>query len=284
MMCAHALQANLPRRLGQALAPLLAAALLAGCPSAHVPGPYDPHANVGDDREPLPEGRAALLAEADARIAAGPARPDLMRSLRCANAALTADPKDEEAAWRAARALYFLSALEGDKAARRRLSSQCMDAAHLAMASGTSAPGYYWGALCMGARAQAKSLEAIDLLPQMVDVARRAHELDPKIEHAGPDRVLGGIFLRAPAWPTSVGDLDEALVHLEEAVQLDPSWPENHLLYAEALAKDERYDLAKDALEQAETLMDAPDMTRWAKLWAKDRARVQEAVADGDDG
>lgn len=265
--------------LRYALTSACAAVLLAGCWSAHVPGPYDPYIGGLHDGPPLPQGVQAKLEQADALTDKGPQVADLRRSLRCVNAILAQDPAHEGAAWRAARALYFLSEAEPQKAMRAELSGRCMDAAHVAMTSGQSAAGHYWGGLCMGARAQAKSMEAMELLPKMVEVGRTAVALDPNIEHGGPHRLLGGIFLRAPAWPTSVGDIDEALTHLEEAVKVDSSWPENHLMYAEALAADERFEEAAAELSTAQTLMKAPEMARWAEHWKEDLERVQASVA-----
>lgn len=255
------------------------ASLLAGCFSAHVPGPYDPYLAGFEDGLPLPDGVEAKLEAADRYLAAGPEAQDLRRSLRCADAVLAEHPRHEGAAWRAARALYFLSEADPDKKMRGELAARCMDAAEVAMEAEASAAAFYWGGLCMGARAQAKNMEAIELLPKMVEVGRRAVQLDPTAEHGGPDRLLGGIFLRAPAWPTSVGDIDEALSHLKKAVDHDGAWPENHMMYAEALATDERSEEAQAELALAERLMSAPAMARWAEHWKADLERVRAVVA-----
>lgn len=257
----------------------ISAAILAGCPGQHRPGPYDPHLDVADDA-PLPEGEAALLAEADRAAARGPDAAFMGRSLRCANAVLADQPAHVPAAWRAARALYFLSTQAEEKSARADLSARCMDVAAVATRGEGSARGHYYAALCMGARAQSKNLEAIGLLPKMVESGKRALALDATIVHGGPDRLLGGIYLRAPAWPTSVGDIDEALTHLEQAIERAPDWAENHLLYAEALAEDERTDEAKAALQRARTLMARPDQAPWQALWSKDAAKLEKALAD----
>lgn len=258
---------------------LLGLVLLAGCPGPHRPGPYDPVLlALGAEQAPLPEGEAALLAGADAAAERGPDQATMTRSLRCANAVLAEAPEHEGAAWRAARALYFLSEGAGTPNEAAQLAARCMDISSVATRSGTSAEGFYYAALCMGARAQVRSLEAIGLLPQMVDSARAALQLDPSIVHAGPHRLLGGIYLRAPAWPTSVGDIDEALTQLSKAVALAPEWPENHLLWAEALEADERLDEARGALAEAERLMASPAMEAWARLWAQDVARLHEKL------
>ena len=265
------------RRLFALLAALVGLVGLVGCPHPHRPGPYDPMlAAFGDDAVPLPEGEDALLATSDEVF--GPEPAHLVRSLRCANAVLAVDPAHEGAAWRAARALYYLSERASAQDEAARLAARCMDISAVAMKAGTSAAGFYYGALCMGARAQTRSLEAIGLLPQMVAAARTALALDPTVVHAGPHRLLGGIFLRAPAWPTSVGDIDEALTQLDKAAALAPDWPENHLLLAEALEADDRRDEARAALERAEALMDAPKMRAWAALWAPDVDKLHDKL------
>ncbi|MCA9553582.1 MAG: hypothetical protein KC933_26320, partial [Myxococcales bacterium] len=259
------------------LALLMGASVLAGCPQPHRPGPYDPLlADLGPVAEPLPEGEEALLAAADEAAAHGPESAYMVRSLRCANAVLAERPDDQEAAWRAARALYFLSELAGGGDEAADLAARCIDISAVATRSGDSAAGFYYAALCMGARAQVRSLEAIGLLPQMVDAGRTALELDPLVVHAGPHRLLGGIYLRAPAWPTSVGDIDEALTQLGKAVALAPDWAENQLFWAEALEADERTEEARAALAEAERLMAVPEMAAWARLWAADVEKLKK--------
>ena len=252
--------------------------ILLGCP-AYRPGPYRPRApsEVGV----TPCGRLsdvfALLEESDAMAAFGPSGPNLDRSLACADEVLAQNPAHEEAAWRAARALFFLS-FQAVSEERAPLSARCMDVAQVATSVGRRAESFYYAALCMGARARARNLEGLELLPEMVEAGLMARRIDPAIAHAGPDRLLGGIYMRAPAWPTSVGDLDEALAHLRAAVAAAPEWPENHLLLAEALVDDDRPKEARKVFARAMELMHRQDAHGWFVFWQADIQRLHDKL------
>lgn len=209
--------------------------------------------------------------------ALGPSGPDLSRSLACADAILANRPHHEGAAWRAARALFYIS-FQAESDQRAPLSARCMDVAQVAIAAGRQAESFYYAALCMGARARARNLEGLDLLPEMVEAGHAARKLNPRIVHGGPDRLLGGIYLRAPAWPTSVGDLDEALSHLQSAVEVAPDWPENHLLLAEALAEDDRPEEARKVFARAEQLMLHERARGWLGFWQRDVKRLRNKL------
>lgn len=209
--------------------------------------------------------------------ALGPSGPDLSRSLACADAVLAVNPTHEGAAWRAARALFFLS-FEAMPDKQARLASRCMDVARVSTAAGRRAESFYYAALCMGARARVRNLEGLELLPEMVAAGRAARRIDPTIAHAGPDRLLGSIYLRAPAWPTSVGDIDEALMHLRSAVAAAPRWPENHLLLAEALVDDDRPEEARRVFAHAMELMHCGGARGWLVFWKPDVARLQDKL------
>ncbi len=226
-----------------------------------------------------PDEVPGLLRSADAALAAGPAPPAAQRSLDAADRILAATPEHSEAAWRAARALYILSTVASEKEAAQ-LSARCMDISAVATRTSTHAEAFYYAALCMGARARARNLEGLALVQRMVEVAQKAIERDPLALHAGPLRLLGAIHLRAPPWPTSVGDLDEALRYLNKAVEAAPQWPENHLLLAEALATDGDRDGAQKALDRARSLWMAPHLALWRSWWAPDEAAVEALLKE----
>ena len=59
--------------------------------------------------------------------------------------------------------------------------------------------------------------------------------LTPDVSSAGPYRVLGMVYLKAPPWPRGIGDGDKALELLQEAVRRSPEYPLNRIFYARAL-------------------------------------------------
>lgn len=225
----------------------------------------------------LPADREALLSIADEASALGPGGPDLVRSLAAAERALSLDAADGEAAWRAARALYYRTmSVPDDEAAE--LAARCMERGETGVKTSSSAAAHFFMALCMGARAQRRHMEGLGLITRMVERAEAARALDPSFAHAGPDRMLGGIYLRAPSWPTSVGDPEAAIEHLERAVQLAPAWPENHLWLAEAYAAEDRHAEARDALARARETLATAIAEGWRPFFQAQLAELEEKL------
>ncbi|MEO5730724.1 MAG: hypothetical protein ABI134_26170 [Byssovorax sp.] len=65
--------------------------------------------------------------------------------------------------------------------------------------------------------------------------ARRSRELDPGFRGGAATRMLGTLYVLAPASILAHGDSEEGLSLLEGLVKLHPEVPENHLRLAEAL-------------------------------------------------
>ncbi|MEM7676375.1 MAG: hypothetical protein AAF449_10270 [Myxococcota bacterium] len=226
----------------------------------------------------LPTETNALLALSDETASLGPGGPDLDRSLAAANRILAAQPNHGEAAWRAARALYLQTYATSDDHGKR--TERCLDVSAVATAYSDRAEAHYYKALCMGARANARQIEGLDLVPRMEEAGKAALAADQGIEHAGPHRLLGGIYLFAPAWPASIGDLDLALEHLNAAVELAPDWAENHLLLAHALVEDEQYAEGRAALNRAKKLLDGPLSVGWRKPWQKKIEALEKIIVE----
>lgn len=216
---------------------------------------------------PAPIGAVPTLAALDQGVAPGPLAIDRPRADAEAELRFRASPDDPEAAWRWARALYLRS-LGAPADEQAELAARCEQKLGSILERTPKAQAHYYRALCWGARAQARPLEGLPLVRRMLSAAERAAALDPSCEHGGPERLLGGLYLRAPAWPVSIGDPEQAVEHLEKAVALDPRWPENHLLLAEALWADERPLEARQALELAEATLQGLGLPGWRPIFA----------------
>jgi tetratricopeptide (TPR) repeat protein len=111
----------------------------------------------------------------------------------------------------------------------------------------------------------------------MAAAAQRAAAIDPKIDHAGPYRLLGSLYGQAPDPPISLGDEEKGLDYLRKAVKLAPDEPENHFRLAELLAAMGEKAEAKRHLQQALFLdhdnADPIETLAWQtaakKLWEK---------------
>jgi len=170
-------------------------------------------------------------------------------------AAAAADPTCPEAWAGAARAAVWIATRTTDAAARESATLEAIQSGQLCA---EAAPGdplcAYWLAVGLGIQARDRRSTAIDALPRIVKLLERAAAGAPELEHAGPDRVLALVRLRAPAWPFGPGDSDLALVNARRAVELDPGYPPNQLCLAEALAETDQDDESRAALAEAARL------------------------------
>lgn len=98
--------------------------------------------------------------------------------------------------------------------------------------------GHYWLALNTAGLAEVGGARrALGLVPAIIRELETAASIDETYDRAGPHRVLGRIYCKAPCWPLSVGDIEKSLRHLLTAVRLAPENSTNHLYLAETLVQ-----------------------------------------------
>lgn len=114
---------------------------------------------------------------------------------------------------------------------------------------------HYLAAYLAGLEAENDTLRGLALVPVIERGALVAARLNPELDHGGPDRMLGELYLRAPGPPVSIGDLEKALVHYKRAIVQDPDFFENRLGLAEAYLEDEEPGPACDQLRKVLTCM-----------------------------
>ena len=85
-------------------------------------------------------------------------------------------------------------------------------------------------------QARERRTTALDALPRIVDLLEGVVERAPNLDHAGANRVLALVYLRAPGWPAGPGDPEKALDQARLAIERAPDYPPNQLCFAEALA------------------------------------------------
>ena len=157
-----------------------------------------------------------------------------------------------------------------DTSARDELA---LDATHKAAACLAREPQaaacLYGRALAVGLEAQAHPAHARELLNDMLADLTSAEGLDPNYDQAGPARVRAQVLIRTPGWPLGPGDPEAGLAAAHRAVSLQPQYPPNLLVLAEALAKAgdaeaarEQYQHARDAIE---TLPSSTDRDEWLR-------------------
>jgi tetratricopeptide (TPR) repeat protein len=184
--------------------------------------------------------------------------------------ALTVFGKDYDALWRAARACAWLADDFSDKKTRESFAHHGIGYAKAAVAlEPHRVEGHYYLGINAGLSATTKTFGAVKLVPEVRDEAKAAAKYDEAFDHAGPLRVLGSVFAKAPPWPASIGDNEEGQKWLSRAVKTAPDYPENHLLYGDALADDNKM---LEAAREYKQVLDAPcadgyphRLTRWKK-------------------
>jgi len=262
-----------------ALAALL---LLAGCASApaapaglleviDLPGTL-PTADPDTARAFLAEGDRAWEQRATPG-SAGRARTAYWR-------AAAADGSLYDAYWKAALACERIGLEATDKAARVDAFERGAGIAALGIALDPDrAEAHYHYANNLGLLARERQSIGLDSLEKIVPHLQRAAELDPDLDDAGPMRTLALVYLRAPGWPTSVGDEEAGLEAARQAVARAPEHAGNELALAEALLANGERDEARQALERGIALAlrdDAPAFDRDA--WMEQARDLREKL------
>jgi hypothetical protein len=205
-----------------------------------------------------------------------------LAALGCAPALrpLPATGAAEDDAGRAAEAVHALARRlehEPSSSLRSDLARQAVEAGQRCerAAPGTPACDYVL-AIALGLQAREHPSTARDGLAQMAERLRRAAAAAPALEHAGPDRVLALLLLRAPGWPLGPGDPEEGLLAARRAATLAPDHAPNQLALAEALLANDQPGPGREAARRALLLAEAA--SRAGDADADDWARQAQAL------
>ena len=160
------------------------------------------------------------------------------KAFQAARTRFNSEPTNSEAAWQFGRACFDVAEFAKDDAHREDFATQGIAACRqLIVRQPKMAAGHYYLSMNLGQLARTKTLGALKIVVEMETGFQRARELDENFDNAGPDRNLGLLYLEAPGWPTSMGNRSKARHHLQRAVLLSPSFPENRLNLIEAYIK-----------------------------------------------
>lgn len=155
-----------------------------------------------------------------------------------AKSAWEAHPENMELAWQFARACYDRADVAASDNERIRIAREGIAAARQVIQHDPQiAAGHYYLGMDLGQVAMIKRMSALRMVNDMEDEFEKTRLLDEKFDYAGPDRCLGMLYRDAPGWPLSVGNRGKARQHLLRAVEVDPTFPENHLALIEAYLK-----------------------------------------------
>jgi tetratricopeptide (TPR) repeat protein len=185
-------------------------------------------------------------------------------------AALKADARNFEAAWKLARADYWLGGHAAD-AERRAFLEQGIDAGRKAVAVQPNRPeGHFWIAANMGALAESfglrQGLKYRKAIKQELETVRR---LDAGFMDGSADRALGRWYFQVPKLFGGSPQLAER--HLRASLMYDPNSTASHFFLAELLLDQRRKEEARAELQK---VLDAPINPAWAP---EDREFKQKA-------
>ena len=257
--------------------------LVTGCAyheAKHVSG-TEPEANLNET--PLP---AAILEERIGEIDKSYEEPRTIyrvaHSLGTSKDSVSSG-NNYQSLWRGVRACSWLAMNHENPEEKKKYAREGVYLGRKARQRTSLQPeAYYYSALCIGALLEVMKEPSSKLLREMKYCLEVAHELDGACDHGGPARVLGTLIVEAADYDFvgwSVGSLEEGITTLEAACGKDPTFGENWLLLAKALAKAEEYQRALTAIDKIFTCEIPPDYSVEHKEWLIQAQNLKSEIA-----
>jgi tetratricopeptide (TPR) repeat protein len=199
----------------------------------------------GQDADALYANRAVL---ADAKKAAAVWQTRIDR-----------DAKDFEAAWKRARAGYWIGGHEKEQSERDRAYEQAMAAARVAIAARPDAPeGHFWLAANMGGYAEDHGIRGgLKYRGDIRASLEKTLALDPAFLQGSADRALGRWYYKVPG--LFGGSKRKSEEHLRKALTYNPRSIISHIFLAETLEALDQKEEAIAELKQVMSLQPDPD-------------------------
>jgi hypothetical protein len=206
---------------------------------------------------PLQSGRSA---EADRLYADRANLASARQAVDLLKAALQQNSRDFEAAWKIARADYWLGG-HGSESERRAFLEAGIEAGHSAAALEPNRPeGHFWMAANMGALAESYGVRAgIKYRKPIKEALELVLKLDPTFQEGSADRALGRWYAKVPRLFGGSAQLAEQ--HLRQSLTYNPRSTASHFFLAELLLDNGRVAEARDELQR---VLDSPLSPEWA--------------------
>ena len=178
-----------------------------------------------------------------------------------------------------------LAERETDQDKREKLAGEGVAFAEMALSKGGGDDGavHYYLAANLGLAVREHITLAMDNLNRLEGEMKKALAKSPKIDDGGPMRLLGTLYIKAPAWPNGIGDRDKGLDLLEQAVKEFPGHPLNHLFYAQAILAVDDGDaraVAKSEFMLGEKLLLGGNWGYSRPSWQKEFDDFRDDIAD----
>ena len=191
------------------------------------------------------------------------------------SAALAADPRDFEAAWKLARADYWLGS-HGPDAERRKDLEQGIEAGRKAVAAQPGRPdGHFWIAANMGALAESFGLrQGLKYRKPIKEELETVLRLDPAFLDGSADRGLGRWYFKVPGLFGGDRALSES--HLRASLAYNATSATSHFFLGELLEDEGR---KAEARAEFQKVLDAPLSVNWAPEDREFKEKARRALS-----
>ena len=203
---------------------------------------------------------AASGQDADALYANRAVMADAKKAAAVWQARIDRDQKDFEAAWKRARAGYWIGGHEKEPSERDRAFEQAMAAARAAIAARPDAPeGHFWLAANMGGYAEDHGIRGgLKYRGDIRASLEKTLALDPAFLQGSADRALGRWYYKVPG--LFGGSKKKSEEHLRKALTYNPSSIISHIFLADTLEALDRKD---EAIAELKKVIDLPPDPDW---------------------
>lgn len=173
---------------------------------------------------------------------------------------LKSNPNDFEAAWKLARARYWLGGHAPEKE-RKAILEAGIEAGRAAAAAEPGHPeGYFWMAANMGALAESFGLrQGLRYRGEIRNNLLKVLEIDPAFQAGSADRALGRWYFKVPG--LFGGSKKKSEEHLRKSLTYHATSTASHFFLAETLLSMDR---KAEAIQHLQQVIDAPLDPEWA--------------------
>jgi tetratricopeptide (TPR) repeat protein len=222
-----------------------------------------------------PEATQTAAADADALYAQRENLASARKAAAIWAGRLQANPQDFEAAWKLARARYWLGGHAAEDE-RKELLEAGITAARAAIAVEPQRPeGHFWMAANMGDLAESHGLrQGLKYRGDIKKALLTVLKLDPAFQQGSADRALGRWYYKVPG--LFGGSNEKAEEHLRRSLKYNPVSTASLYFLAEALIEEGREDEARAQLQK---VLDAPLDPDWTPEDREFKAKASRLLA-----
>jgi tetratricopeptide (TPR) repeat protein len=186
--------------------------------------------------------------------------------------AVAADPRNAEAAWKLARADYWLGTHATDRDESRRRFEDGIAIGRTAVALIPNRPeGHFWLAANMGGLAESFGLrQGLRYRKPVKQELEAVLQIDPAFEQGSADRALGRWYFKVPS--LFGGSHKTAEAHLRASLKYNPHSTASHYFLAEMFVDDGR---KTEAIAELRAVHEAPLDPDWGPEDRDFKAKAQ---------